>query len=124
MRSRISCFHSLSLLYEAPQVFFHIPIRDALNHLIFPSVEDELSGNWTITMLRLGACFFVYQMTVLLRRNSSLEVQTAPWYNLPGETILICQNQCVGQPSLIQSFKWKMPSLLPESTRMSWAQKV
>ena len=69
VRSRISCFHSLSLLYEAPQVFFHIPIRDALNHLIFPSVEDELSGNGTITMLRLGAFFFVYQMTVLLRRN-------------------------------------------------------
>ena len=54
-------------LCKASQIFFHILILNALNHLAFPAVEDELSGDRAVAVLGLGAFLLVDQMAILLR---------------------------------------------------------
>ena len=49
--------------YKGSQIFFHILILNPLDLLVFPSVEDELSGDWTVAMRCLGTFLFVYQRT-------------------------------------------------------------
>ena len=56
-----------ALLCKVSQIFFHILILNALNHLAFPAVEDNLRGDWAVAVLGLGAFFSVDQMAVLLR---------------------------------------------------------
>ena len=48
---------------KASQIFFHILILNPLDLLVFPSVEDELSGDWAVAMRCLGAFLFVDQRT-------------------------------------------------------------
>ena len=55
------------LLCKVSQIFFHILILNAIYHLAFPSIKDELSSDWTIAMLGLGAFLLVDQMAILLR---------------------------------------------------------
>ena len=52
---------------KAPQIFFHILILNALNHLAFPAIKDKLSGDWAVAVLGLGAFLLVDQMAILLR---------------------------------------------------------
>ena len=52
---------------KVSQIFFHVLIPNALNHLAFPTVEDELSGDRTVAVLGLGAFLLVDQMAILLR---------------------------------------------------------
>ena len=56
-------------LYKASQIFFHVLILNALNHLAFSTVEDKLSGDRAVAVLRLGAFFRVDQMAILLRNG-------------------------------------------------------
>ena len=44
---------------KASQIFFHVLILNALNHLAFPAVEDELSGDRAVAVLGLGAFLLV-----------------------------------------------------------------
>ena len=48
-------------------MLFHILILNALNHLTFPAIEDELPGDWAVAVLGLCAFFLVDQMAILLR---------------------------------------------------------
>ena len=57
------------LLCKASQILFHVLILNAVYHLVFPAIEDELSGDRTIAVLGLGAFLLVDQMAVLLRRS-------------------------------------------------------
>ncbi len=52
-----------SLGYKGSQIFFHILILNPLDLLAFPSVGDELFGDWGVTMRCLGAFLFVDQRT-------------------------------------------------------------
>ena len=52
---------------KASQIFFHVLILNALNHLAFPTIEDNLRGDWAVAVLGLGTFFSVDQMAVLLR---------------------------------------------------------
>ena len=45
------------LLCKVSQIFFHVLILNALNHLAFPAIEDELSGDRAVAVLGLGAFF-------------------------------------------------------------------
>ena len=54
---------------KASQIFFHVLILNALNHLAFPTIEDNLRGDWAVAVLGLGAFLLVDQMAILLRRN-------------------------------------------------------
>ena len=56
-----------ALLYKCFQIFFHILIPNAVYHLAFPAIEDELSGDRAVAVLGLGAFLLVDQMAVLLR---------------------------------------------------------
>ena len=47
------------LLCKASQIFFHVLILNALNHLAFPAIEDELSGDRAVAVLGLGAFLLV-----------------------------------------------------------------
>ena len=51
------------------QIFFHILILNAIYHLAFPSIKDELSSDRAVAVLGLGAFFLVDQMAVLLRNS-------------------------------------------------------
>ena len=55
------------MLCEVSQIFFHVLILNAVYHLAFPTVEDELSGDRAVAVLGLGAFLLVDQMAVLLR---------------------------------------------------------
>ena len=37
------------------------------SHLAFPAIEDELSGDWAVAVIGLGAFLLVDQMAILLR---------------------------------------------------------
>ena len=52
---------------KASQIFLYILIPNAVYHLAFPAIEDELSGDWAVAVLGLGAFLLVDQMAVLLR---------------------------------------------------------
>ena len=52
---------------KASQIFFHILIPNAVYHLTFPAIEDELSGDRAVAVLGLGAFLRVNQMAILLR---------------------------------------------------------
>ena len=52
---------------KASQIFLYILIPNAVYHLAFPAIEDELSGNWAVAVLGLGAFLLVDQMAILLR---------------------------------------------------------
>ena len=54
---------------KASQIFFHILIPNAVYHLTFPAIEDELSGDRAVAVLGLGAFLLVDQMAILLRRS-------------------------------------------------------
>ena len=54
------------LLCKGSQIFFHILIPNAVYHLAFSAIEDELSGDRAIAVLGLGAFLLVDQMAVLL----------------------------------------------------------
>lgn len=54
-------------LCKASQIFFHVLILNAVYHLAFPTVEDELSGDRAVAVLGLGAFLLVDQMAILLR---------------------------------------------------------
>ena len=45
---------------KVSQIFFHILILNAVYHLAFPAVEDELSGDRAVAVLGLGAFFFFF----------------------------------------------------------------
>ena len=55
------------MLGKVSQIFFHVLILNVLNHLAFPAVEDELSGDRAVAVFRLGAFLLVDQMAILLR---------------------------------------------------------
>ena len=57
------------LLCKASQIFLYILIPNAIYHLTFPAIEDELSGDRAVAVLGLGAFLLVDQMAVLLRRS-------------------------------------------------------
>ena len=54
------------MLCKASQIFFHILILNATYHLAFPSIEDELSSDWTVAMLCLGILGSIDRMTIFL----------------------------------------------------------
>ena len=56
-----------ALLYKCFQIFFHILIPNAVYHLAFPAIEDELSGDRAVAVLGLGAFLLIGQMAILLR---------------------------------------------------------
>ena len=60
-------FGTAVLSSKASQIFFHVLILNAVYHLAFPTVEDELSGDRAVAVLGLGAFLLVDQMAVLLR---------------------------------------------------------
>ena len=51
---------------KASQIFLYILILNAVYHVAFPTVEDELSGDRAVAVLGLGAFLLVDQMAVLL----------------------------------------------------------
>ena len=55
------------MLCKASQIFFHVLIPNAVYHLAFPAIEDELSGDRAVAVLGLGAFLLVDQMAILLR---------------------------------------------------------
>ena len=55
------------LLCKVSQIFFHVLILNAVYHLAFSAVEDELSGDRAVAVLGLGAFLLVDQMAILLR---------------------------------------------------------
>ena len=52
---------------KVSQILFHVLILNAVYHLAFPAIEDELSGDWAVAVLGLGAFLLVDQMAILLR---------------------------------------------------------
>ena len=44
---------------KTSQIFFHILILNAIYHLTFPAIEDELSGDRAVAVLGLGAFLLV-----------------------------------------------------------------
>ena len=44
---------------KTSQIFFHVLILNAVYHLAFPTVEDELSGDRAVAVLGLGAFLLV-----------------------------------------------------------------
>ncbi len=60
--------HSLLvlLLCESSQVFFHVPVPDAIYYLVLSAIEDEFSGDRAVEVLCQGTFFFIGQMTVLI----------------------------------------------------------
>jgi hypothetical protein len=42
---------------KVSQIFFHVLIRNAVYHLAFPAIEDELSGDRAVAVLGLCAFF-------------------------------------------------------------------
>ena len=55
------------MLCKVSQIFFHVLILNAVYHLAFSTVEDELSGDRAVAVLGLGAFLLVDQMAILLR---------------------------------------------------------
>ena len=51
---------------KTSQIFLYILIPNAVYHLAFPAIEDELSGDWAVAVLGLGAFLLVDQVAVLL----------------------------------------------------------
>ena len=51
------------------QIFFHVLILNAVYHLAFPAVEDNLPGDRTVAVLGLSTFFHIDQMAILLRRG-------------------------------------------------------
>ena len=47
------------LLCKASQIFFYVLILNAVYHLAFPAIEDELSGDRAVAVLGLGAFLLV-----------------------------------------------------------------